>query len=112
MLATSNIMTEKRLCPVCGLEFEVKSNSYKIYCSKSCAVVKSHTGLIISPREEIKCFEICKNNLLPIRYTGNGAFWATIGKNHLNPDFKVNSQKKLLSSSVIIGTRIKIHKIE
>lgn len=80
----------KRICKKCNSEFSVKPYRIKIgggkFCSRKCngeynrrmvKMPKYHTKL------ELIFEEICKNNNLPFKYTGDGSFW--IGK--LNPDF-------------------------
>ena len=87
----------KQICLVCGKEFEIFpsriSNGRGKYCSYICArkaqkIPRHHT------KPELIFEEICKNNNLPFKYTGDGAFW--IGKNPaINPDFVECNGKKI-----------------
>jgi len=77
----------KRICQVCGKEFEVfpcyVKNGGGKFCSNLCnrnAQPKHHT------KPELIFEEICKKYDLHFKYTGDGSLW--IGKKKkLNPDF-------------------------
>ena len=82
-------------CPICDKEFYIYpyrlKEREKIYCSCSCArkarrFPKHHT------KPKMIFEQICKNNNLPFKYTGNGSFW--IGK--LNPDFIECNGKRIV----------------
>lgn len=87
----------KRICEVCGRNFEVTPYVIKVgegkYCSVMCSrkrrkMPKHHT------KPECIFEQICKNNNLPFKYTGDGTFW--IGKNpSVNPDFIECNSKKI-----------------
>ena len=82
-----------RICKYCGKRFSVDNNVVKKgrgnYCSVSCArrsqkIPKHHT------KPELIFEQICKNNNLPFKYTGDGSFWIK----NINPDFvEVNGKK-------------------
>lgn len=87
----------KCICKYCGEKFEIykawikKGNGQ--YCSLSCKrkaqkIPTHHT------KPELIFEQICKNNNLPFKYTGDGSFW--IGKNpSINPDFVDCNGKKI-----------------
>jgi len=86
----------KKICPVCGKEFYTKSSPSRIktgrgkYCSVLCRrkaqrMPKHHT------KPELIFEQICKNNNLPFKYTGNGIFWI----HNINPDFVDCNGKKI-----------------
>ena len=84
----------KRICKKCGKEFEahpsVIKNGGGIFCSPSCKrkaqkIPKHHT------KPELIFEQICKNNNLPFKYTGDGSFWI----HNINPDFIECNGKKI-----------------
>lgn len=88
----------ERMCKICGKLFKVKPHEVEkghgIYCSRSCAM-KAIRKKICIPRHHTKpelIFEqICKNNNLPFKYTGDGNFWI----HNINPDFVNCNGKKI-----------------
>ena len=86
----------KRLCSVCGREFEVWLSVFSRegrgkFCSLSCARQGRKSFPTHHTKPELIFEAICKKNNLPFKYTGDGSFW--IGK--LNPDFVECNGKKI-----------------
>lgn len=55
-------------------------------------------------RKFIECFELAR---LDVRYVGNGEFWVnTSNGERLNPDFKVNGQRKLIE---VYTSKMQLH---
>lgn len=84
----------KRICETCDKEFEIYPSGIRRnrgrYCSRSCKrkaqkIPKHHT------KPERIFEQICKNNNLPFKYTGDGSFWI----HNINPDFVECNGKKI-----------------
>lgn len=85
-----------RVCQGCGREFKVRPyrKDTAKFCSRRCAANHREYDSLFHERRlracmkkptkpEQKFIQLCQENNLPYRYTGNGSFW--IG--NINPDF-------------------------
>ena len=87
----------KTICDNCGkLIYQYKTRVEKNkhhFCNKACYSKWQSKNIIgeKNPHWEEKVKQICKNNNLPFKYTGDGSFWIK----NINPDFVECNGKKI-----------------